>query len=129
MKPFRTLALALLALSISALAFAADASPAGLWKWTLNIPSGDSVEASVKLQHDEGKLSGTYSSPFGEAPISKGSYVDGAIVFQVDREFDGNKFTLKFSGKLEGDTIKGTIELPSFDGGDPTKMEWLAKRG
>ena len=47
----------------------------------------------------------------------------------VDREFGGNKFTIKLSGKVEGDTIKGEIELPNFGGdGGTQKMPWNAKR-
>jgi hypothetical protein len=129
MKSFRPFFAAIAALVFSVAVFAADASPAGLWKWTLETPTGDSIEASATLQFEDGKLTGTYRSPFGEAKISKASFADGAIAFEVERELDGNKFVLKFSGKLEGDTINGTIELPGFDGGEPSKMAWRAKRG
>ena len=30
--------------------------------------------------------------------------------------------------KLEGDTIKGSSEFPGFNGGEPTKRDWEAKR-
>jgi hypothetical protein len=127
MKLIRSLTAALAALVFSAIVFAAEASPAGAWKWTIETPNGE-VEASATLQYAEGQLTGTYRSPFGEARISKGSFADGTIAFEVEREFDGNKFVLKFSGKLEGDAIKGTVQVPGFDGGEGTKQAWLAKR-
>lgn len=129
MKLIRSLAAACAALFLFASLFAADGSPAGTWKWTIETPNGDSIEASARLELDgDGKLSGTYESPFGAAKISDGSFKDDTVAFAVEREFDGNKFTVKYTGKLEGDAINGTIELPGFDGGEPTKMPWRAKR-
>lgn len=127
MKLFRSLAVAFAALYLAAIGFAA-ADPSGAWKWSLNRPDGEPIEVSLKLELKEGKLTGTYKSPFGEAPISKTSVKDDVIAFEVEREFNGNKFTVKYGGKLEGDAIKGTVEFPGFDGGEPRKMEWNAKR-
>ena len=51
------------------------------------------------------------------------------MAFSVDRELGGNKFTIKFNGKLDGDSIKGWLELPDFAGGGGlTKMDWNATR-
>ena len=127
MKLLRAFA-AVAALFFTALVFAASASPAGTWKWTITTPNGDAIEASVKLELKEGKLTGVYTSPFGEAPISQATFKDGEIAFAVEREFDGNKFVIKFAGKVEDDAIKGTVALPGFDGGEGTKHEWNAKR-
>lgn len=127
MKNLRTLAAAFTAFVVSAVAFAAEASPAGHWEWTLDTPNG-AIEASADLKLENGGLSGTYRSPFGEAKIAKGSFANGVVAFEVEREFDGNKFVVKYSGKLDGDSIKGTVQLPGFDGGDPMKMDWNAKR-
>jgi hypothetical protein len=114
------------ALLVAAAAQAGD--PTGAWKWTLNAPTGDKVEVSLKLELKDGKLTGAYSNRFGDAPITEASFKDDVVAFSVDREIDGNKFTVKYSGKLEGDTIKGTVELPGFGGGDPSKMDWNATR-
>ena len=43
------------------------------------------------------------------------------------REFNGNKRTSKYEGKLEGDTIKGTVERPNRDGA-VQKSDWVATR-
>ncbi len=51
------------------------------------------------------------------------------IAFSVTREFNGNSMTTKYTGKLDGDTIKGSVERPGRDGGDPVKTDWTATRG
>lgn len=126
MKILRSAVVAFASLYLAAIAFAAD--PSGSWKWTVSPPNGDPIEISVKLEFKDGKLTGTYQSPFGEAAISKGTFKDGAIAFEVERERDGNKFVIKYTGKLEGDAIKGTYDLPAFDGNERPKQEWSAKR-
>jgi len=125
MKTSRTLSLASLVLLAAPLALAGD--PTGSWKWTVATPNGD-IAISASFEHKDGKLTGTYTSPFGEAPISDGTFKDDAIAFSVERELDGNRFTVKYQGKLEGDSIKGSLELPGFGGGEPAKMDWNATR-
>ena len=88
----------------------------------------------LTLNHQDGKLTGmligrkTARFTVPDAEISEASFQDGAIRFAVTREFNGRSFTTRYEGKLEGDTIKGTYERPSFDGGKAEKAEWLAKR-
>jgi len=123
---FARLAPALLAAGLlAASAFAAD--PSGIWKWTVNSPNGD-IETTLTLTLKGGALTGTYSNSFGDATISNGSVKDDAIAFDVQREFNGNKFLLKYRGTISGDTIKGTIELPSVNGDERQKIDWNAKR-
>ena len=104
------------------------ADPTGTWKWSVAGPDGSSFETTLKLEMKDGKLAGLYSNQFGDATIRDATLKDDAISFEVEREFDGNKFVLKYQGKLEGDTIKGTIEFPGMDGGEPRKVDWDAKR-
>ena len=125
MKTPRLLAAAFAAGLLTATALAAD--PTGTWKWTVSTPNGD-LETTLTLALKDGALTGTYSNSFGNTAISNTSLKDAAIAFDVQREFDGNKFILKYQGKLDGDTIKGTIEVPGMDGGEPRKVDWNAKR-
>jgi len=120
------LATALLAAGLLA-ASALAADPSGTWKWTVNTPNGD-VETTLKLTLKDGALTGTYSNSFGDATISNATVKDDAIAFDVQREFDGNKFLLKYRGTISGDTIKGMIELPSVNGDERQKIDWNAKR-
>lgn len=45
----------------------------------------------------------------------------------VEREFNGNKFVTKYSGKLAGDMITGEVQSPGRDG-QTMKRGWNARR-
>ena len=134
MKTHRTLIASFIACLFTLAAFAADASPTGTWKWSTQGRGGQSFESTVKLDYKDGKLTGTMlGRKVGEfdipdTEISDASVKDGTIKFAVVREFNGNKFTTKYEGKLDGDTIKGSYERPGMNGGDPVKTDWNAKR-
>jgi hypothetical protein len=61
-----------------------------------------------------------------ETNIEDGKYQDGEVSFKVNREMDGNKFTIKYKGKITGDIFKGKRE-PERDGQTNTR-EFEAKR-
>ena len=75
-----------------------------------------------------GKITGAYSNQHGDTAISNASLQDGVIRFEVVRDLGGKKYVVKYHGKIEGDTIKGTIEAPGHDGGAAVKLDWNAKR-
>lgn len=132
---FKLLAAIVTGLCFAASLFAADASLAGTWKWTVQgRQGGQGFEQSLKLDVKDGQVSGTLLGrqggqfPVPDTPISDVSLKDGALKFTVTREFQGRTFTTKYEGKLEGDTLRGTFERPGFGGGEPVKSEWLAKR-
>ena len=121
---------------ITASAIAAEASPTGLWKWTVQgRQGGQGFEQTVKLELKDGKLTGImpgreagqFSVP--DTAITDASFKDGLVKFAVTREFNGQKFTTKYEGKVEGDTIKGTFERSGMNGKAPPKSDWIAKRG
>jgi len=124
MKALRIICL-FFALGTAAVALAAD--PSGTWKWTTQSPNG-AIETTLKLESTGGKLAGAYSNQFGDAAISNASLQDEVIAFDVVRDLGGNKYAVKYRGKLEGDTIKGTIEAPGHDDGKALKLDWNAKR-
>src|ERR1044071_9156085 len=102
----------LLTLQISARA--ADdkkADPTGTWKWSFTGQNGQTRETTLKLKMDGDKLSGTVSGRNGDTAIDNASLKGDEISFEVTREFNGNKFTSKYKGKIEGDTIKGKSEF------------------
>lgn len=93
------------------------------------------MEQSVKLELKDGKLSGTavgFEGPNGKIPdtaLEDVSFKDGVVAFSVVREFNGNKRVTKYSGKLDGDSIKGSSERPGRgDGAAPVKADWTATR-
>ena len=63
-----------------------------------------------------------------ETAIEDGKYKDGEVSFQVTRERQGNKFTIKYTGKVSGDTIKGKIETTRDGNAAGQPRDWEAKR-
>jgi hypothetical protein len=99
----------------------------GNWKSSFKTPQGQTIVTSYKLKQDGEKLTGTViGRDKKEVKIDKGSVKDGKVSFDVTREFNGQKFTMNYGGKIEGDSIKGKI---SFTRGDQTRsFPWEAKR-
>src|SRR3954470_18725646 len=123
MKLPNKLLAAFAAVVITSLAFAAAmSSPAGNWKWTAQGRNGPQ-DVTAKFDVQDGKLTGTVTTPRGDTPISQGTFADGALAFVTELNFNDIKFVIKYSGKLEGDTIKGSIERPGRDGGAATKTD------
>ncbi len=101
--------------------------PTGTWEWSTKSPTGE-IPTTLKLEWQDGKLAGAYSNQFGNTAISNASLQDNVIGFDVVRDFGGQKYVVKYHGKMEGDTISGTIEAPGHDGGEAAKLDWNAKR-
>jgi len=134
-SPFKILAAFAALCCLAVTAWAAEASPTGTWKWTVQgRQGGQGFDQTLKLEHKDGKLTGTILGMQGgqfsvpDTAISDATFRDDTITFTVTREFNGNKFTTKYEGKLVGDLIKGSSERPSPNGGEPVKREWEAKR-
>ncbi len=120
---------------ITVAAIAAETSPTGTWKWMQpGRDGGTGSERKIALEFKDGKLTGKMlagegpNGPLPETAISASSFKDGVMAFSIVRDFGGNSFTIKYQGKLEGDTIKGTSEFPGFDGGAATKRDWNPTR-
>jgi hypothetical protein len=129
---------------LSAAVFAAD--PSGTWKWTTTGMGGrggggggdrggaaaQPREQTLTLVAKGGKVTGKLSAPGrGGEPmvvdITNGTVKGDTVSFTVEREFQGNRFVARYSGKVQGDTIKGTIEMPGRDG-QTRSVDWEAKR-
>jgi hypothetical protein len=101
-------------------------SPTGTWKWTVKF--GDQErEMSLKLKAEGDKLTGSMPGRDGkELKIEDGTFKGDEVAFKVTREFNGQKFVIKYKGKVSGDTIKGKTE---FDrNGETMSRDWEAKR-
>jgi hypothetical protein len=100
----------------------------GTWKSSFKTSNGRTIETTFKLKQDGTKLTGTVIGRDGkEVMVEEGKAADGKVSFQVTREFNNQKFTIKYHGKVEGDTIKGKLELPGRDN-NVRMVDWVAKR-
>jgi hypothetical protein len=121
-------AVALFCLSGAFSALAADATATGTWKWsTPGHNNGPARESTLTLKQDGEKLTGSLKSGGANAQavdIKDGSIKGGELTFKVTRAGRNNQeMTITYTGKLDGDTIKGKI---AFGQGDP--RDWEAKR-
>ena len=101
--------------------------PTGTWEWSTKSPAGE-IPTTLKLEVQDGKIVGAYSNQFGNTAISNASLQDNVISFDVVRDLGGQKYVVKYQGKMAGDTISGTIEAPDHDGGEGVKLAWNARR-
>jgi hypothetical protein len=128
MKRFLAPVLVLAVVLSAGLALAAEKpDPTGTWKWSFK--RGDqSFDMTLKLKLEGAKLTGTLLRSGGqETAIQDGSFNDCCVSFKVVRERDGRKMTAKYSGKVEGDEIKGKAEFERE--GQTQSRDWVAKRG
>ncbi len=100
-------------------------NPTGTWKYTADV-NGQSIEVTIKLKLEGDKLTGSVSALDTESKIEDGKYKDGDVSFKVSREVNGNKFTLKYKGKIKGDTFKGQREFERD--GETNTRDFEAKR-
>ncbi len=105
--------------------------PTGTYTWTVPGRNGGPDRTNTLVLKLEGdKLTGKVSSPGRDGQINTteitDSKISGAdISFTVTREFNGNKFTAKYSGKIADGVIKGKME---FDrNGEAQSRDWEAK--
>lgn len=119
-------ALAIVTTCLAGASLAADVNPSGTWKWSFT--RGDQTrEVTLKLKLEGDKLTGTITGRNNEeSPIEDASYKDGEVSFKVTREFNGNKFTTKYKGKVSADAIKGKSEFER--NGEKQERDWEAKR-
>jgi hypothetical protein len=108
MKKF---ALAAFLLGLFGVIGAADAAdkddPTGTWKLKTKLGKKD-VEQTLKIEVKDGKVTGTITAGKMEGKLEDGAFKDGELTFTVTREVKDVKVTTKYTGKVTGDSIKGT---------------------
>ena len=107
-KTFPVWALCIL---MAAAVWAADLN--GAWVVKMTGRDGQTMEQTYTFQVDGTKLTGTVSGGRGGDREIKDGKVDGATFeFSTERPGrDGGTMTIKYKGKLEGDTITLTSEF------------------
>jgi len=95
--------------------FASVADIAGTWNLTVTTQAGTGTPTLVLVQNGE-NLTGTYTGRFGESPI-KGTYKDGAIAFSFNVSGPMGSAEVTYTGKVDGDTMNGSMQMGSMAGG------------
>jgi alpha-galactosidase len=85
----------------------------GTWTATMKTPFGES-ELVYRLQVDaQGRITGSQSMPFGEAPIVDGKVTGDSFEFTVEMDVFGNVQKVKGSGKIVGDSLEIVPAAPA----------------
>ena len=79
----------------------------GTWALQVIIESATRTP-TVVLKQDGQKLSGTYKSQIGEAPIT-GQIKDKEFSFQLTLTFEGTPVTIVYTGAVEENAMKGRV--------------------
>ena len=99
----------------------------GTWTWQYEGRNGEMMDVTLKLKQEGEKLTGTITGFRGqETEISDGTIKNGEIAFKVVRTWNDNEIVTQYSGKLEGDVIKGKSEMER--NGQTRTREFEAKR-
>jgi len=80
-------------------------------KW-MSEPTGKGGPQTFTLKQSGSSLTGTVEGGRGGAVEIKNGKVGGDNVsFDVEREFQGNAMTIKYSGTVSGDTMKLSVDM------------------
>ena len=106
----KTLSLIAIAFICSALFVAAQAANV-TGKWILDVQTdAGSGTPALTLKQDGEKLTGHYSGQLGEADIT-GTVKGSDIMFSFSGDAQGQQFTVTYTGTVDKDTMKGTVDL------------------
>lgn len=93
----------LLMMLCAAASWAADVS--GAWQLSYVRENGQTHVSSLTLKQDGEKVTGTLTSPLGNAAISDGKVSGDDISFLVVRRAQYDNISVSYTGKVEGDTL------------------------
>jgi hypothetical protein len=96
-------------------------SVSGRWDLTVETPQGKATP-SIDLRQNGEELTGTYKGRLGEAPL-EGTLRGDDIAFSVTLKFRDQEITVRYTGKVQDDSMKGTVQF-----GGSASGSWSARR-
>jgi len=98
----------------------------GNWTSTVKGPDGGEVQLRIDLKEEGEKLTGSVTRDEQTYEIREGKIAAGEISFLVVADRDGQELQVRFTGKADGNTIKGKISLKIGD--QDREIDWEAMR-
>ena len=99
-------------LSFVLLASAQTADVSGDWELIIQSPRGE-MTSTAKFVQDGEKLTVTMTGPRGRDTTGEGTIKGNAVQWSVTRTGpEGDEFTVKYSGTVDGSAMSGTAETP-----------------
>jgi hypothetical protein len=97
---------------------------AGLWKVQLQLESGAKLQPSVRLKQQGRRWTGSYVGVSGkETPLQEVKSSGTEVSFRVTDELEGEKIAFRYSGKLTGNRLAGTVEVGEGKQADKRKFD------
>jgi dipeptidyl aminopeptidase/acylaminoacyl peptidase len=94
-----------------------NAAPGGniSGKWTLSVEAGGQViDLAVDLKQTGADFNGTMTSPVSSGVIEKGKVSGNNLTATINADIQGQPATIQFEGKLDGEKMSGTLNVPGF---------------
>ncbi len=99
---------------VAALAAAQPKDISGTWVAHTQRPGGGEAEISYLFKVENGKITGSQTLPFGDAPIVDGKFTSNdEFEFTAAVDMFGSVHNVTGKGKVAGDTLEITPALPS----------------
>jgi SAM-dependent methyltransferase len=99
------------------------ANVTGIWEWTM---PGEKERCVMKLSQQFQLVSGTLRSGPHEVRVKNPELRGDRLQFIFERFSKGQMQTLRFTGRVQGDLVEGTVE--EMTAGSQGKQTWKAKR-
>jgi hypothetical protein len=87
----------------------------GKWKLSYTTPQGPEESTVDIVMASDGSLSGSLSSPHGNANIISGYLSADKFSFTINLPIEGSPTDVLFTGTFEGATVKGSIHVLETD--------------
>jgi hypothetical protein len=100
---------------------AAAPDVSGAWTITLTFVSGKATHTAEFVQK-KGALTGTYTGSSNEGKLT-GTVKGNTIIFTGSLKIQAQTVSFQYTGTIEGDTMKGTVDMGEYWTGT-----WTAKR-
>ena len=114
--------------AMTCVAYADEKGVTGTWKKATILQSGEEVVWTWKFKQEGEKLTGTLNFSKGASiDIKDGKIERDNIFFTVEREVGGRSFKANYSGKVDGDTIRGKA-VNQRPNGSKTETDWEVTR-
>ncbi len=98
---------------------------AGKWRWSLPSAKGEE-QFSLNLLQNFQEINGMLKTPFQEVSILDAYLVGAQIGFLLHYRTPEQTMEMRFSGRVSGNTINGSVEVKS--GQLVNRLQWTAKR-